>query len=95
MNPLNSNEIDGNTLNIGLYERTRNGMQRIVEEKLTMLKYNSFEDYLSQIFAEGDGATCLDDNFPDAFSDWLCDQDIDDVIKWADKYAAIKKGETK
>ena len=60
-NPLNDKDIDGNTLNLSLYERARKSMQRIVEEKLMLTKFSNFEDFLSQVYAEGDGASTLDE----------------------------------
>ena len=29
----------------------------------------------------------LDDDLPDAFNDWIVNQDIDDIIYWANEYA--------
>ena len=55
--------------------------------KLTW-KYKEFEDYLMEICMYE--LNCLDDDMPDAFSDWLCDLDPQSFIEYADKYAAIK-----
>lgn len=52
--------------------------------------FNTFEDYLSQVFVMGDGSHCLDDDFPEAFDEWLCDLEPDDWIKYGNQYAKIK-----
>ena len=31
----------------------------------------------------------LDDEFPDAYSDWLAEQDPYDLVNWADEYANL------
>jgi hypothetical protein len=48
--------------------------------------YKSFEDFLSWKHAEQ--YTGLDDDMPEDYEEWLQDLDINDVIKWADEYAA-------
>lgn len=55
-----------------------------------MIIYKSFEDFLADKFGRSEGASVLDDDWPDAFSDWLANLPIDQVIKWADEYANIK-----
>lgn len=50
-------------------------------------KKPDFETYLMEKFCEGDGANCLDDDMPDAFSDWVVELDVDDIIKYANEYA--------
>lgn len=57
-------------------------------------KTADFEDYLMDVFHRGDGATCLDDDMPDAFNEWVVDVEIDDIIKYANEYAnkLINKG---
>lgn len=50
------------------------------------MKYTNFEDYLSQKFAEGDGQTVLDDEFPDAFDEWLQNLSVDEFIEYGDMY---------
>ena len=50
------------------------------------MQYKDFEDFLSQQFANGDGKCCLDDYFPDSFSDWLVNLEIEDWLKYGDMY---------
>ena len=80
-------------------DRTSNDYDRVYNQYIQRaimnknMKFKDFEDYLSQVFAEGDGYTCLDDDFPDAFDDWLCKLEPDDYIRFGNKYGEIKKGE--
>lgn len=56
------------------------------------MTYKNFEDYLSKVFADSVRFTeddPLDDDFPDAFDNWLCDLDVDDFIKHGDDFAKI------
>lgn len=49
-----------------------------------------FEDYLWQKFGESEtGKMTLDDEWPDAFSEWLPEQDVDDIIKWANEWGKL------
>ena len=52
-----------------------------------MRTYKDFEDYLQEKHAEQ--YTGLDDEMPDNYEDWLADLDINDLIKWANKYAKV------
>lgn len=52
-----------------------------------MKTYKDFEDFLNEKFGEAEPMT-LDDDWPDAFNDWLEKQDVNDLIKWADEYAS-------
>lgn len=52
--------------------------------------FKDFEDYLSQVFVMGDGSHCLDDDFPEAFDEWLCDLQPDDWLSYGNKYAKLK-----
>lgn len=52
-----------------------------------MRVYKDFEDFLADKFARGEGASVLDDEFPEAFDDWVTGLDVNDVIKWADEFA--------
>ena len=52
-------------------------------------KYKDFDDYLQEIHMK-ENPTILDDDLPDAFSDWLCDLDPQSIIDYAEKYASIK-----
>ena len=54
--------------------------------KKDTMRYTDFTDYLSQRFAECEGNHVLDDEFPDAFDEWLQDLDVDLIIKYADMY---------
>lgn len=53
--------------------------------------FTDFEDYLAQVFAEGDGSHCLDDLFPEAFDEWLQELQADDWILYANKYVKLIK----
>ena len=53
------------------------------------MKYRDFEQYLQFKFME-DEPQVLDDDIPDAFNDWIEQQDVLDVIEWADEYANKK-----
>ena len=53
------------------------------------MKYRDFEQYLQFKFLE-DEPQVLDDDIPDAYESWIVEQDIDDVIKWADEYGNEK-----
>jgi hypothetical protein len=44
-----------------------------------------FELYLMRKFTERNPMV-LDDELPDAFDAWICDQHIDDIIQWANKW---------
>jgi hypothetical protein len=57
------------------------------------MKYRDFEQYLQFKFME-DEPQVLDDDIPDAYESWIVEQDIDDVIKWANEYANKKYRET-
>ena len=48
----------------------------------------NFENYLMEQFAKEE-PTVLDDDFPDAFDDWLCQLDVDDWLKYGDKYKEL------
>jgi hypothetical protein len=58
-------------------------------------KFKDFEDYLMTVFAEGDGATVLDDDFPDAYSDWTEDLSYEDYYRFGTIYGRIKQYEQK
>lgn len=57
-------------------------------------KFSDFEDYLMTIFAEGDGSCVLDDDFPEAYDEWLGELECDDFIRYGNIYGNIKKGES-
>lgn len=54
-----------------------------------MWKYKNFEDYLMEMHMKEEPYV-LDDDLPDAFSDWLCDSDPQSMIDYADKYTALR-----
>jgi len=56
--------------------------------KLTWI-YKNFEEYLQEMHMKEEPCV-LDDDLPDAFSEWLCELDPDDMMIYADTYAAIK-----
>lgn len=58
------------------------------------MKHKDFEDFLTQKFADEVRYTendPLDDDWPDAFNDWLCDLGPDDWIKYGDEYFNTKE----
>lgn len=64
--------------------------RELKEEILAMRIYKDFEDFLADKFSISEGGYILDDDWPEAFEDWIQQLDISDVIKWADEYAASK-----
>lgn len=55
------------------------------------MKNKTFEDFLMEKHAENYQG--FDDNMSDDFTDWLVELRIDDVIKYANEYAATQKQE--
>jgi len=54
-----------------------------------MMKNDTFEDFLNEkFFAEN--PTTLDDDWPDAYSHWLCEQDPENLVQWGQEYADKK-----
>jgi len=53
------------------------------------MKYKNFEDFLATLHAEVYQG--IDDDMPEAFSDWLCDLQPDEWIDCGDKYALLNK----
>lgn len=53
-----------------------------------MRTYKDFEDFLQEKFIESNPSV-LDDDIPDAFSDWLQDLDPDDFIIYGNQYAKV------
>ena len=51
-----------------------------------MTKYKDFTDFLTYKFGVEEPAV-LDDDWPDRFSDWCAELDVDTLIKWADDFA--------
>lgn len=45
----------------------------------------TFESYLQEQFFRDEPMT-LDDDFPDAFNDWLDRQDVNDIITYAQRW---------
>lgn len=52
-------------------------------------KYKDFEDFLTVKFVK-DNPMLLDDDWPDAWEEWIVDCDPRDLIKWANDYANLK-----
>lgn len=50
------------------------------------MNHKDFEDFLQDKFIRNNPMV-LDDDVPDAFSEWLEDIDVNDLIKFADQYA--------
>mgnify|MGYP001614273687 CR=1 FL=1 len=56
-------------------------------KKETMkINYKDFEDFLMWQFSQ-ENPQILDDDSIDAFNDWVCELDVEDWFKYADKYA--------
>ena len=90
-NALNS--VDGNTQNLNNPESSKETYYNQYGLRHKDYRFKDFEDYLMTVFAEGDGATVLDDDLPDSFDWWLQGLDCNDFIRYADIYARIKQGE--
>ena len=52
------------------------------------MKYKDFEDYLMSKFIEYN-TQVLDDEIPDAFGEWLENQDVQEIINYADEYKKL------
>ncbi len=59
------------------------------------MNYQTFEDYLRDV--HGDGYMGTDDDMPDAYENWLCGLDVEQVIGLAEKWNGqeIQKAITK
>lgn len=57
-------------------------------EELGMKTYKDFEDFLQEKFIENNPSV-LDDDIPDAFSDWLADLDVQELIDYGNAYAKV------
>lgn len=88
-NPLNDEDISGNTLNLNPVESSKEEYYNKHALRHKDYRFTDFEDYLMTAFAEGDGSIVLDDEFPDAFDSWLCDLESDDFIRYGNIYARI------
>ena len=53
---------------------------------MKQMKLDSFDDFLNEKFFEENPGT-LDDDWPDAYSDWLANQDVDDLVRWGQEYS--------
>ncbi len=93
-NPLRASEVDGNTLNLNLPESSKEKYYNQYGLRFKDYRFKDFEDYLMTVFAEGDGACVLDDDFPDAYSDWSAELEYEDYIRFGNIYGRIKKGES-
>ena len=92
-NALNDNDIDGNTQNMSHPESSKEYYYNQFGLRHKSYIFKDFEDYLMTVFAEGDGATVLDDDFPDAFTDWTEDLEYEDYIRFGNIYGRIRQGE--
>ncbi len=54
------------------------------------MKYKEFEDYLKEVFEKDFAERVLDDDLNDAYDNWVCGLDGEELIHYADKYAEIK-----
>ncbi len=92
-NPLNSKEIDGNTQNLNIPEPSKEKYYNQFGLRHKDYRFKDFEDYLMTVFAEGDGGMVLDDDFPDAYTEWTEDLEHEDYIRFGNIYGRIKQGE--
>lgn len=49
------------------------------------MKYKNFEDFLNDKFGKLNPSV-LDDDWPEAFDEWLVDLPVDDWLKYGDEY---------
>lgn len=54
-------------------------------ERISLMKKIDFEDYLQDKFIR-DNPYVLDDDIPDAFSDWISDLDPNELIEMANDW---------
>lgn len=92
-NPLRTNEINGNTLNLNVPESSKENYYNKYGLRHNCYKFQDFEDYLMTVFGEGDGACILDDDFPEAYDVWIEDLEHEDYVRFANIYGKLKKGE--
>ena len=90
-NPLNS--VDGNNLTQNDPESSRENYYNKFGLRHKSYIFMDFEDYLMTVFAEGDGACVLDDDFPDSYDSWIEDLEHEDYVRFGNIYARIKQGE--
>lgn len=76
-NQLNNSDNDGQSLGVNPPESSKESYYNQFGLRHKSYIFKDFQDYMCTVFAEGDGATCLDDDFPDAFDDWVQDIDVD------------------
>ena len=62
------------------------GSDQILERGEAHMK-RDFEDFLQQKFGE-QNPHVLDDDWPDAYSEWCAELPIDDLIRWANEWGA-------
>lgn len=49
------------------------------------MEFQKFIDFMTDLFLK-ENPTCLDDDFPDAFDDWLADQSVDYWLECAQEW---------
>ena len=94
-NPLNDADHDGQSLGIQPPETTKEKYYNQFGLRHKDYRFKDFEDYLMTIFAEGDGAMVLDDDFPDMYEKWSEELEYEDYIRFGNIYGRIKQGESK
>lgn len=87
------NEVHGNTLNMSHPDSSKEYYYNQFGLRHKSYIFKDFEDYLMTVFAEGDGATVLDDDFPDMYNKWVEDLEYEDYVRFGNIYGKIKKGE--
>lgn len=90
-NPLNDPDINGNTQNLNVPESSKENYYNQYGLRHKDYRFKDFEDYMMTVFAEGDGSHVLDDEFPDAFDEWVQDIDVDSWLRFGNIYGNIKK----
>ena len=87
------NKVDGNHLTMNDPESSKEKYYNQYGLRHKSYIFKDFEDYLMTVFAEGDGACVLDDDFPDAYNSWIEDLEHEDYVRFGNIYGRIKQGE--
>ena len=85
------NQVEGNHLTMSHPDSSKEYYYNQFGLRHKSYLFKDFEDYLMTVFAEGDGACVLDDDFPDAFENWTEDLDIEDFFRFGNIYGKICK----
>lgn len=92
-NPLNA--VDGNNLTTNAPESSQEKYYNQFGLRHKHYIFKDFQDYMLTVFAEGDGSTVLDDEFPNRFDDWVQELEADDWLRFGNIYGNICKNMNK